>query len=86
MSKPKVTIQDIADSLKLSRNTVSKALNGNKNIAEETRKKVIEEAIKLKYKHFAFMNTENLTAQKKVVILLFLLTICPPDPILDLCY
>ncbi|SKA85524.1 transcriptional regulator, LacI family [Clostridium sp. USBA 49] len=65
MSKPKVTIQDIADSLKLSRNTVSKALNGNKNIAEETRKKVIEEAIKLKYKHFAFMNTENLTAQKK---------------------
>lgn len=65
MSKPKVTIQDIADSLKLSRNTVSKALNGNENIAEETRKKVIEEAIKLKYKHFAFMNTENLTAQKK---------------------
>lgn len=60
MSKEKVNIQDIADSLGLSRNTVSKALNGNESIPETTRNKVIEKAISLKYKQFAFMSTESL--------------------------
>lgn len=60
MSKEKVSIQDIADSLGLSRNTVSKALNGNESIPETTRKKVIEKAISLKYKQFAFMTTESI--------------------------
>ena len=35
----KVTIQDIADSLGLSRNTVSKALNNTGILAEETARK-----------------------------------------------
>lgn len=64
MSKEKTSIQDIADSLELSRNTVSKALNGSESIPEITRNKVIEKAIKLKYKHFAFMKTENLVTKK----------------------
>lgn len=71
MSKEKVTIQDIADSLKLSRNTVSKALNGYKSIPESTRKKVIEKAISLNYKQFAMVNTENLIPKKVGNIALF---------------
>jgi LacI family transcriptional regulator len=65
MSKQKITIQDIADSLGLSRNTVSKSLNENESIPESTRKKVMAKAIELKYKHFGFMNTENLMREKK---------------------
>jgi len=64
MSKEKISIQDIADSLGLSRNTVSKALNGSEKTPEVTRNKVVEKAIELKYKHFAFMNTENLIIKK----------------------
>ncbi|GIM30377.1 LacI family transcriptional regulator [Clostridium polyendosporum] len=64
MNKEKITVQDIADSLGLSRNTVSKALNGSESIPEVTRNKVIEKAIELKYKHFAFMNIEDLITKK----------------------
>lgn len=64
MNKERITVQDIADSLELSRNTVSKALNGNISIPESTRKKVIKKAIELKYKHFAFINNETLTTKK----------------------
>lgn len=71
MSKEKVSIQDIADSLGLSRNTVSKALNGNESIPEVTRNRVIEKAISLKYKQFAFMNTENIGTKKSGNIALF---------------
>ncbi|WP_080837673.1 LacI family DNA-binding transcriptional regulator [Cohnella massiliensis] len=60
MAKEKVTIQDIADALGISRNTASKALNGNENIPAETRNKVIKKAIELKYKQFALMESENL--------------------------
>ena len=35
----KVTIQDIADALNLSRNTVSKAINNTGVLADSTRKK-----------------------------------------------
>lgn len=64
MNKEKVTIQDIADALSLSRNTVSKALNGNESIPEVTRNKVMNKAIEMKYKHFGFINTENLLTKK----------------------
>lgn len=61
MSKEKVTIQDIADSLNLSRNTVSKALNGNDSIPESTKNRIIKKTVELKYKQFAFINNENLS-------------------------
>lgn len=64
MNKEKVTIQDIANSLNLSRNTVSKALNGNNSIPESTRNKIIKKAIELKYKQFAFINNGNLPKKK----------------------
>ncbi|MEC0370651.1 LacI family DNA-binding transcriptional regulator [Paenibacillus chibensis] len=61
--KEKVTIQDIADALGISRNTASKALNGSDSIPSETRNKVIKKAIELKYKQFAYMETDNLLAK-----------------------
>lgn len=60
MAKEKVTIQDIADALGISRNTASKALNGSASIPDETRNKVIKKAIELKYKQFAYMESDNL--------------------------
>nr|WP_211745775.1 LacI family DNA-binding transcriptional regulator [Paenibacillus sp. Marseille-Q4541] len=63
MAREKVTIQDIADALGISRNTASKALNGTNSIPDETRNKVIKKAIELKYKQFAFMETENLLSK-----------------------
>ncbi|CAM4385413.1 LacI family DNA-binding transcriptional regulator [Paenibacillus alkaliterrae] len=71
MAKPKITIQHIADSLGLSRNTVSKALNGNATIPEDTRNKVVKKAIELKYKQFAFVDTDSfITRQSGNIALL----------------
>ncbi|MEC2344567.1 MULTISPECIES: LacI family DNA-binding transcriptional regulator [Paenibacillus] len=63
MAKEKVTIQDIADALGISRNTASKALNGSESIPAETRNKVIRKAIELKYKQFAFMGSDGLLSK-----------------------
>ncbi|MDR1467750.1 MAG: LacI family DNA-binding transcriptional regulator [Spirochaetaceae bacterium] len=49
----RVTMQDIADSLGLSRNTVSKALNGNPAVPASTRNTVIQKAASLGYKNYA---------------------------------
>lgn len=46
----KATINDIARNLGLSRNTVSRVLNGNEGIANETRMKVLDEAARVNYK------------------------------------
>lgn len=46
-----VTIQDIADALSLSRNTVSKALNG-KNVPPRTRSAVLNAAIEMGYRGY----------------------------------
>lgn len=64
LSREKVTIQDIADSLGLSRNTVSKALNNNPSIPDETRSRVIQKAVEMKYKQFAFFEQEIASAKK----------------------
>lgn len=60
MSK-RTTIQDIADSLGLSRNTVSKVLNGNSSVPDATKSIVIQRAIDLKYKHFNPIEKERKT-------------------------
>ena len=46
----RITIQDIADALGLSRNTVSKAINNTGILADATREKVLKKAIELGYK------------------------------------
>ncbi len=53
----KVTLQDIADALGVSRNTVSKAINNTGVLAETTRQKVLEKAIEMGYKQFSYANS-----------------------------
>lgn len=55
MAVGKIRIQDIADSLGLSRNTVSKAINGTGILAEETRRRVLLRAKEMGYKQFAYL-------------------------------
>ena len=50
MNKSKVTISDIAKFMGISASTVSRALNNNPTISEETRKNVQEVAKQLNYK------------------------------------
>lgn len=51
----RVTIQDIADALGISRNTVSKAINNSDGIAEGTRDKILQKAVEMGYKQFSYV-------------------------------
>jgi len=51
----KVTIQDIADELGISRNTVSKAINNADGLAEATREKILQKATEMGYKQFSYI-------------------------------
>ena len=53
--KDKVTIQDIADALGVSRNTVSKAINNSEGLAEATREKILQKAVEMGYKQFSYV-------------------------------
>ena len=53
----KVTIQDIADALGISRNTVSKAINNSEGLAEATREKILQKAVEMGYKQFSYFST-----------------------------
>lgn len=67
--KKNVTIQDIANTLGLSRNTVSKALNGQ-HVPVKTRNMVISAAIEMGYKGYKLAaTTENSLGHKRFVIL-----------------
>lgn len=52
----RVTIQDIADELGVSRNTVSKAINNTGLLADATRERVLKKAIEMGYKQFSYIN------------------------------
>lgn len=52
----RVTIQDIADALGVSRNTVSKAINNTGSLADATREKILQKAIEMGYKQFSYSN------------------------------
>lgn len=67
--KNAVTIQDLANALGMSRNTVSKALNG-KHVPAKTRNAVINAAIDMGYKGYKLAaNTEGTLGQKRFLIL-----------------
>ena len=53
----KVTIQDIADALGISRNTVSKAINNSDGLAEATRERILQKAVEMGYKQFSYVDT-----------------------------
>lgn len=52
----KVTIQDIADALGVSRNTVSKAINNTGGLADATRERILQKAAEMGYKQFSYIN------------------------------
>lgn len=67
--KNAVTIQDLANALGMSRNTVSKALNG-KHVPTKTRNAVINAAIEMGYKGYKLAaNSEGSLGQKRFLIL-----------------
>lgn len=49
--KKKVVMQDIADELNISKNSVSQALSGKDGVSEETRMKIIQTAEKMGYRY-----------------------------------
>ena len=53
----RVTIQDIAEELGMSRNTVSKAINNADGLAEATRERILEKAIEMGYKQFSYVSS-----------------------------
>ena len=53
--KKRVTIQDIADALGISRNTVSKAINNSDGLADATREKILQKAVEMGYKQFSYV-------------------------------
>lgn len=55
----KVTIQDIADALGLSRNTVSKAINNTGVLADATRERILAKAVEMGYKQFSYINASG---------------------------
>ena len=57
--KKRVTVQDIANELGLSRNTVSKAINGTGGISQETKTLVFKKAAELGYKQFAILQANE---------------------------
>ena len=56
----RITIQDIADSLGLSRNTVSKAINNTGSLAPATRDAILKKAREMGYKLFSYADSANL--------------------------
>ena len=53
----KVTIQDIADALGVSRNTVSKAINNADGLADATRERILNKAVEMGYKQFSYVQS-----------------------------
>ncbi len=64
----RVTIQDIADSLGLSRNTVSKAINNTGVLADSTRNRILKKAVEMGYKQFSYVTFVNLGKTASVPI------------------
>lgn len=57
--KKRATILDIANELAISRNTVSKAINGTGSVSEETREKIIQKAAEIGYRQFGVPSSEQ---------------------------
>ena len=61
----RVTIQDIADELGISRNTVSRAINNADGLAAPTREKILRKAAEMGYKQFSYINFHSGSAAKE---------------------
>lgn len=65
----KTSIQDIANELGLSRNTVSKAFN-NQHLPEKTRIKILNKAIEMGYKNLASVASRETVLNNKNILIL----------------
>lgn len=65
-STSRVTIQDIADALGISRNTVSKAINNTGILADSTRERVLKKAAEMGYKQFSYLNISENTIEARL--------------------
>lgn len=67
-----VTLQDIADALDLSRNTVSKVLNGYPNVPDSTRDRVLAQAMKMNYKRISYslLEKKETSSPREVMLLI----------------
>ncbi len=63
----RVTIQDIADELGVSRNTVSKAINNTGVLADATRDKILKKAMEMGYKQFSYMAPTPVVTEETAV-------------------
>ena len=68
MSK-KVTLETLSQLLGLSKNTISKALNGDPSVKAETRQKVFQIARELNYKSFRYNQDEEQNSHQIIVVL-----------------
>lgn len=71
--KKRITIQDIADELGLSRNTISKAINGTGCVASDTKDLIFQKAAELGYKQFSILQNseddcEKITANREIAL------------------
>lgn len=62
--KKRVTVQDIADTLGLSRNTISKAINGTGNVSPATRDLIFKTASDMGYKQFSMLSAISTEVEK----------------------
>lgn len=60
----RITIQDIADALGVSRNTVSKAINNTGVLADATKEKVLQKAVEMGYKQFSYIDISDIDLSK----------------------
>ncbi|MGN0554202.1 MAG: LacI family DNA-binding transcriptional regulator [Oscillospiraceae bacterium] len=63
----KVTIQDIADRMKTTKSTVSKAISGATDISEETRESILKCAAEMGY----YISPERMHKKKNVAVLVY---------------
>lgn len=66
--KNKVTTQDIADELGLSRNTVSKALNNTGLLAEDTKNLILQKAMEMGYKRFSYNQPQKIKSNREIAL------------------
>ncbi len=62
----RVTLQEIADALGMSRNTVSRALNNSGSVSADTRNKICQMATSMGYKQFSAVNAPSQSGSSTV--------------------
>lgn len=65
----KATMQDIADELKLSRNTISRAMRGKNGVSEATKREIAEVAKRIGYKYKQTSNEEKQNDKRHFALL-----------------